>query len=211
MTNIYKIEKIISYIIRFTIIIAIISSIINKRWIILFISILSLFFTFLPAIIEKNYKIDLPTEFEIIIVLFIYAGLFLGEVHGYYTKFWWWDIILHTASGIMFGFLGFLILFILYTTKKIEAKPITIAVFSFSFALAIGSIWEIFEFSLDYFFELNMQKSGLVDTMWDLIVDAIGALIASLFGYFYLSGRKTDLFDKLIKLFINKNPKLFKR
>jgi hypothetical protein len=31
-----------------------------------------------------------------------------------------------------------------------------------------------------------MQKSGLVDTMWDLIADCIGAGIAGLYGYLYL-------------------------
>lgn len=205
-----RIERIIYYFIRITILIAIISSIINQNWVILFISVLSLFFTFLPVIIERNYKIDLPTEFEIIIVLFIYAGLFLGEVHKYYTKFWWWDVILHTTSGILFGFLGFLILFILYHTNKIKAKPFTIAIFSFSFALAIGTIWEIFEFSMDYFFGLNMQKSGLADTMGDLIVNSLGALFTSIIGFIYLKGRKTYLFDKLLKRFImgikNKSP-----
>ena len=37
--------------------------------------------------------------------------------------------------------------------------------------MTIGVIWEIFEFTMDHVFDLTMQKSGLPDTMTDLIVD----------------------------------------
>jgi hypothetical protein len=44
------------------------------------------------------------------------------------------------------------------------------------FAVAVGAVWEIFDFSMDEPFGTDMQKamfgdpSGLTDTMWDLIV-----------------------------------------
>jgi len=206
-----KIKIIFSYILRFTILLAIIGSIINSNWMALFVSSLALVLTFLPVIIERNMKIDLPAEFEILIILFIYASLFLGEIHNYYTLFWWWDIILHIGSGIALGFLGFLLMFMLYEENKIRAKPVTIVLFSFCFALAAGAMWEIFEFSIDNIFGQDMQKSGLVDTMWDLIVDAGGALFTSIIGFIYLKGGKTRLFDRFLKRFIEKNPNLFKR
>jgi len=206
-----KIKIIFSYILRFTILLAIIGSIINSNWMTLFVSSLALVLTFLPVIIERNMKIDLPAEFEILIILFIYASLFLGEIHKYYTLFWWWDIILHIGSGIALGFLGFLLMFMLYEENKIRAKPVTIVLFSFCFALAAGAMWEIFEFSIDNIFGQDMQKSGLVDTMWDLIVDAGGALFTSIIGFIYLKGGKTRLFDRFLKRFIEKNPNLFKR
>ena len=56
--------------------------------------------------------------------------------------------MLHSGSHMALGFIGFLILFTLFEEKKISAKPITIAIFSFCFALAIGAIWEIFEFAM---------------------------------------------------------------
>ncbi len=46
---------------------------------------------------------------------------------------------------------------------------------AFSFAVSIGTLWEVFEFGMDILFGLSMQKSGVIDTMDDLIVDAIGA------------------------------------
>ncbi len=74
----------------------------------------------------------------------------------------------------------------LFEGDRFAAPPIAIAFLSFCVAMAIGGIWEIFEFSMDQFFGMNMQKSGLVDTMWDLIVDALGTLFAAVTGFLYL-------------------------
>jgi len=195
--------------IRVVLLFAIISAIINSKWTILFISSLTFFLTFLTAIIKRNYRVDLPVEFELAIVLFIYMSIFLGGAQGYYTAFWWWDIILHIGAGVVLGFAGFIILYSLYIGGKIQASPGTIAIFAFCFAVAIGTVWEIFEFSMDNFFGMNMQKSGLIDTMWDLIVDSLGALLTSTLGYVYLKGGKTRLFERLLKRFIRQNPHFF--
>lgn len=207
------IDKIQNYTISFlriTILFAMLGAGWNQRWALLFSSTLILFLTFIPNLFERRYKINLPIEFEFVIIIFIYASLFLGEIHGYYTRFWWWDVILHTGSGIALGFVGFLIMYLLYKQGKIAAKPIWIALFAFCFGMAIGAVWEIFEFSMDQLFGYNMQKAGLIDTMWDLIVDALGALLTSFIGYFYIRGIKTPLFTRLVKKFTKENPK-FKR
>ena len=206
-----RIEKSIILFLRMTIVLAILGSAWNQRWTLLFTSILILAVTFFPYFFEKKYDINLPIEFELLIIIFIYASLFLGEIHSYYTLFWWWDIILHIGSGVALGFVGFLVLYTLYHSKKINASPIWIAVFSFCFGVAIGAVWEIFEFAMDQIFLLNMQKSGLVDTMWDLIVDSLGALLVSIIGYFYIKGRRKTIFGRLMKKFTKENPKYFRK
>jgi len=205
-----KTHHFITLLIRLSLLGAIIPSIFTQRWLVLFISLLTFVLTFLPRIFERTYKIDIPIELEIIIVIFIYAAIFLGEVHGYYTRFWWWDAILHTGSGIALGFIGFAIMLILFRGGKIKASPRTIALLSFSFAVAMGAVWEIFEFSIDQLFNTNMQKNGLVDTMWDLIVDSVGAIFASLIGYIYIKKGQTPIFNNIIKKFIENNPDLFR-
>lgn len=206
-----KIQLTINLFIRVSIFVALVTSIVNKNWEVVFLSALTLLLTFSPIIIEKSYRLYFTTELELVAVIFIYAGLFLGEVHGYFTLFWWWDVILHATSGIVLGLAGFLIMYILYYEQKIDASPFLIAVFSFSFALAIGTVWEMFEFIIDNLFSLNMQKSGLVDTMWDLIINSIGALIISTLGYFYIKGTKYRILEKIISRFIRENPKLLNR
>jgi hypothetical protein len=60
-------------------------------------------------------------------------------------------------------------------------------------------------------FGLNTQKSGLVDTMWDLIVDCLGAAAGATAGWAYLKGYRTIPLAATILDFVRKNPKLFKR
>lgn len=203
-----KIQNVAISLLRVTILFAIAGAIVNQYWGLAFASKLIFLTTFLPDLFERRYKIHLPTEFEFVIVAFIYASLFLGEVHSYYTKFWWWDVLLHTGSGIALGFTGFLILYVLYYKGAIKANPIWIAIFAFCFGVALGAVWEIFEFTMDQLFGYNMQKSGLIDTMWDLIVDACGALLTSAIGYYYLKGKKIPLFTRFLKKFEKENLKL---
>ena len=90
-------------------------------------------------------------------------------------------------------------------------KPAFVALFSFTFAIAIGSLWAIFEYSMDSLLGLNMQKSGLVDTMWDLIVDAVGAFVISVLGYFYMKRGFEYFVEKCIAKFVEGNPRLFRK
>jgi uncharacterized membrane protein YjdF len=102
--------------------------------------------------------------------------------------------------------------YVLNEKKEIDLdlKPGFVALFAFMFAVGIGAIWEIFEYFMDQVFGLNMQKSGLQDTMWDLIVDVVGAAIIAFLGWGYIKTRETDSFlERWIEDFILKNPHLF--
>lgn len=203
--NLEKIQIYTINFLRLTVLLAIAGAIIEARWVLLFSTTIVFLLTFLPYFFEKKTNVLLPVKFEFIIVLFIYASLFLGELNAYYTKFWWWDVVLHTSSGIALGFAGFLLLYTLYYQKKVEAGPFWIALFAFCFSVAIGVVWEIFEFFMDSHFGFNMQKSGLRDTMWDLIVDSTGALLTSVVGYFYIKTGKGFLFGNFFRKFALKN------
>ncbi|PIN89977.1 hypothetical protein COU60_02690 [Candidatus Pacearchaeota archaeon CG10_big_fil_rev_8_21_14_0_10_34_76] len=93
-------------VIRATLLIAMVAGVVNQNWLVVFVASITLSLTFLPFLFEKSFKIDIPIEFELAIVIFIYATLFLGESQGYYTKFWGWDLILHAGSAIERVLLG---------------------------------------------------------------------------------------------------------
>lgn len=176
--------------------------------------------TLLPQLLARRFHVVIPAEFQLLTIGFVFASLFLGEVHGYYTRFWWWDIVLHTSSGFLLGIIGFLLVYVLNETEHIQLKmrPGFVAFFAFLFALGTGAVWEIFEFTVDSLFGTDMQKtmlgdsSGLTDTMWDLIVDAVGALIISVLGYGYLKAKRDESFlRRWIRKFIKSNPRLFRQ
>jgi hypothetical protein len=205
-----KIKKTLKWLIRFALIIAFFAEVYYKSWLSLFITILALILTFGPEIFEKRFKLDLPEEFEIWIIIFIYLTLYLGEVKDFYLLFWWWDILLHGFSAISIGLVGFVIMLSLQQGHLIKAKPFLICLFAFAFAVAAGAIWEIFEFLMDLIFNITMQNNSLEDTMLDIIVDTIGALIGSIFGYIYLKNQKSKWVFP-INSFVNLNSSLFKK
>jgi len=62
---------------------------------------------------------------------------------------------------------------------------------------------------MDWFFGFNMQKSGLIDTMTDLLVNIAGAVLAALIGYTYVKGGDSLIADRIIRHFVKKNPRFF--
>lgn len=180
-------------------------SVLSKHWVGLLIVVVGLFSVFLPTIIERRFRVDFSEGVEIISLLFIYAYFYLGEYHNFFVLFWWWDLLLHGVGLFLIGIMSFWVVYFLNKKKSVAVKlgPFFVAVFAFCFALSIGALWEIFEFLMDSFLGFNMQKSGLRDTMGDLIIGSFGAFIASAFGYVYM--RRNSLkfytfFRDLIKL-----------
>jgi uncharacterized membrane protein YjdF len=173
--------------------------------------------TIAPALFRTRLPVEIPSEIEVVAVLFIFATLFLGEIHDYYQRYWWWDMVLHTTSGLLLGMLGFMIVYVLNENRHVDVhmRPAFVALFAFFFAVGLGAIWEIFEFAMDRVFGTDMQPatpgdpSGLTDTIHDLIVDTVGAAVVSLFGWRYIARARTSHVDNWAKRFIDRNPRLF--
>ena len=114
-------EKVLNYItygIILSLVIAVVLEIINKNYEFLYITILSIILCLVPFFIQRKYEIRLPSEIQLATVLFIYSGIFLGEVQNFYVKYWWWDSLLHTFSGFAMGLVVFGALYVLYKTQK---------------------------------------------------------------------------------------------
>ena len=171
----------------------------------------TLLLTLAPFVVARLLDVDLPVGFSVAIVLFLVATLVLGEVGDFYERFWWWDLVLHAGSAVAFGLVGVILMLVLVRGQKLTAAPVTVAFFAFCFAMTIGAMWEIWEFFLDQTFGLNTQKSGLVDTMEDLIVDAVGALLGAAAGWVYLKGWRGGPLAATLRDFARRNSRLFGR
>lgn len=191
------------------ILIPVIGAAVNGRWLVTLTGVVVLLITFLPALVERRLRVYLPVEFTFVLCLFLYGSFILGELGNFYERFWWWDQMLHSLSALVTGLIGFLVIYVFYASKRIHASPGFVAVMSFCVAVATGTLWELFEFGMDWFFGMNMQKSGLLDTMTDILVNMVGALIAATAGYGYVKDGDSLLAERLIRSFVDKNPKLF--
>ncbi len=181
----------------------------SSNWSLAAVGFTTFLLTLLPVFFSTRFAVKLPVSFVSMIVIFIFATIFLGEAFDFYEQYWWWDVLLHGGSAVGFGLFSFLLVFMLFQGDRYSAPPIAIAFITFSCAVAVGVSWEILEFAADGLFGLNMQKSGLQDTMWDLIVDGLGGTFAALGGFFYLKGKELGGLTNLIEEFIALNKQFF--
>ena len=158
----------------------------------------------LPSILERKFRFELPSLLYGFYIVFLYCAIFLGEVRSFYYLVPQWDSVCHFCSSMMMGFFGLMVVTILNRDRHlaVSLSPFFVCLFAFCFSVALGAIWEIYEFAADGLFGMNMQKfmladgtvltghAALADTMKDIIVDVLGSLLASTIGYFSI--RKGD-------------------
>lgn len=151
----------------------------------------------LPSLINRKWSVPIPRKIYIAYYVFLFCAIFLGEVFDFYYVIPHWDIILHAFSGAMLSALGFIMVDLLNANQRVsvDLSPFFESIFAFCFALALGAIWEIYEFAGDMLLGLNMQKAytangtaligkaALLDTMEDMIVDAVAAAVVAIAGY----------------------------
>lgn len=164
-----------------------------------------------PVLFAARLRIVLPLPFVLALAAFLTASLIAGEAFDAYERLWWWDLVLHGTSATGMGMAGTLYVLMLFQGDRYAAPPWAQAGIAACLAIAAGTVWELFEFGMDQAFGLSMQKSGLPDTMGDLAVNALGALIGGASGALYLAGRGRGLGARLIAQFVRLNGRHFGR
>ena len=221
---------------RFLVILVMVRQIFLHNYWNAFLCILVLIQFLIPYFITKKLKIELPSIFEIIILLFIFSSEVLGEIQNFYGVFKHFDTVLHTLNGFLCAAVGFSLIDLCNNnSEKFNLSPLYLTIVAFCFSMTIGVLWEFLEYGIDKVMLSDMQKDklvtkissvylnpegknkaivvdninktiiysdsgetviddgyldlGLNDTMKDLIVNFVGAVIFSVFGYLYVINR----------------------
>lgn len=176
--------------------------------------------TFSFDYLEKKHAVFIPHVIATTSIVFVFCALFLGTVAGFYAQFWWWDDLLHMFSGVILGLVGFLLVYYFNSRFSMNLSPFFVALFALTFAVFIGVMWEIYEFTADAILGSNAQKwraddtgfllgrdyqgSAVRDTMSDLIVDVIGGLLASGYAYYLFKNENQKALEMMRKTFGDK-------
>lgn len=195
--------------IRVLLVVAMFSSFLSGRSLVLTFASIGLVVTFIPSFLRIFFGIKIPASFEVIVLLFIYGLLVFGSVKGSSFDLWWWNVLINLGSAIILGFVGLTILMVLNNEEIVDASSHVIAIFAFCFAFSLGSLWEIFEFAIDSWTGFGLQ-GGLNDTMRDLVANAIGSALVSIGGYRYMRSGKKGLFSFLVFNFMKSNLSIFR-
>lgn len=174
--NIYKESSKVSFtvyiVLRLLVILCMVRELMNGNFENVLLCVLSLILFLLPIFIEKTFKIDLPTPLEVIILVFIFSAEILGEINNFYGMFHNFDDILHTINGFLAASVGFSLIYLLNeNTDKLKLSPFFVSLVAFCFSMTIGVAWEFFEYGMDRYFGLDMQKDEYVERIKTVTLD----------------------------------------
>lgn len=163
-------------VLRLLVLVTMIAQFFNGNYQNVFLCILTLILFMVPSFIEVNFKIDIPDALEVMVLLFIFAAEILGEIRAYYIAFPYWDTMLHTINGFLAAAIGFSMVELLNRHERFifRLSPLFMAIVAFSFSMTIGVVWELFEWSMDMFLGLDMQKDTVLQSINSVLLDPAG-------------------------------------
>ena len=145
------------YIVWFLVVLSLLYGVVVFDYRIMFISSFTIILYLILYILETVKGLKVPFCFKILLYLFLFCSLILGEVFGFYTSTSYWDLFLHFVSGIITFYLGLLV-FKRHINFVNKSMIFFCYLFSFCFSIMIGVMWEFVEFGFDKYLGCDMQK-----------------------------------------------------
>ena len=147
---------------------------------------------FIPRCARKFLHLQISYTMELVYLIFIFFGHFVGSIMGVYNQIFIYDKIIHTLSGVLTALFA---LVLLKNMKLYDFHHFLFNVlFMIVFTIAIAGVWEIFEFTNDAIFQADAQHvmtTGVDDTMLDMIVALLGGVIVVvIYGIEYFLKKK---------------------
>lgn len=142
-------------------------------------------------------KIKLSSITMLTCCIYMFIAIYLSNRYNLYKRFWYYDVILHTLSGLILAFFFSDIFYPLDSDKAyVKETPMAMKIMApLISAIAGAGVWEITEFLFDILTKNDVQRNltleheiissswqnpGILDTMNDMINGTVGALFGTL-------------------------------
>lgn len=112
-----------------------------------------------PFLLKWWFRLELSAVTQIGVQIFAFLAIFLGEGFTFYYRYSWWDDLLHSSSGFLLAIVGYGLSSQYAKKHGIEKHALFSAVCAFFFSIGCALLWEIYEFTGDTLFGMNMQKT----------------------------------------------------
>lgn len=146
--------------------------------------------TLVPAAVERTTAVRPPLGLEVAVLAVMVGDMTIGNLLGLYGKLPWYDKLLHLVASIVVGWIAVLSIHALRATGRVRLHPWLASASVVLVTLGVGAVWEIAEYGVDRALGRATQRApGMSphdDTMIDLIVGAIGGVVAAVSGPLYL-------------------------
>lgn len=132
-----------------------------------------------PVLVELVMRTRIPFALQLHYLIFMTAGPYAGSVLNVYGYIPYWDKLVHFDSGVMLGWLGFLIV---RRAEERVGMPLP-RWFAYTVAqltpMAFAALWEICEFTSDHLIGTHAQLNN-GDTMGDIVAGTLGGVLSIL-------------------------------
>lgn len=147
----------------------------------------------LPFILDKIKVYHMDEVLIFFYYFFLLLAMVMGSILNFYYKIWWFDLFTHFISGILTS----IVAFILLQESKLVNKQYKWFGFLFIivFTTSIAAGWEYFEFFCDKVFHEDAQwvaKTGVDDTMTDMLIATFGGILVSIYYLFYIRKKNNE-------------------
>lgn len=168
-----------------------------------------IFMFFPPKSIFRN----ISSSFQNFLIAMIWCASFGGKFLNLYYDFRWWDVMLHFVGGAACVFFGYEIVCAILKRDRNSAPLSLVLLASFGFSFFAATAWEVFEFSFDQIacmgggigdaqhWSIEMAKGtpkeltlfppvypdrwAIMDTMADIVLNTVGAVLSYLIIKFF--------------------------
>lgn len=161
----------------------------------------------IPLLIDRLLHFRIPQDCRLLYYVFVLGTVIVGSSLYGYSRIPYWDKIFHFLSGILISAAGLVVcqLFFHSLDGPRRTRRLLYASFPFFFNLAVAALWEIYEYSLLFFFGIdavNHLTTGVNDTMQDIVVCLLGGLLfLGAMIWYYQKGKRTMLLGVCFQFF----------
>ena len=131
------------------------------------------------AVVLLARAAQLPRLYDLAVIVAM-AFTMVGEALGVYDAVDWYDRLVHVVVPLLSAqvlYIGLARLEVLPDLREETTTRHHVGIFVVTAALgiAVGGVWEVFEFTSDAWFGSNLSESN-TDTVGDLLADSAGSL-----------------------------------
>ena len=139
-----------------------------------------------PCFLKRFFRWTFSPLMTLVFYAFVILTLIVGEAIGVYRITAFYDSFIHFLGGIVLSLTGY---YVYMKLTKEKNMPLLI-MFILGFQALFGTVWEIFEFGLDFMIKSNTQsyfddvtqtlfigQMALKDTMLDFIFNTLGSVL----------------------------------
>ena len=137
-----------------------------------------------PPALQRIFRLQPIPLFALLFNAFVFCAVTLASALRFYDLVPFYDKILHFFSGVLICAAGFAVYCMMRRRRGLDRSEVALAcLFALCFAMASAVAWEIYEYVLSLFGPdpQMVALTGVTDTMLDMILCTVGALVTVFF------------------------------